>query len=326
MKLKLPKKYLNWKVLPLLVVATAAMGSLFIFSTNQPPKAEAPMPLPMSGLVPRNPNFCGEAVPMTDPEVVERFERDFILNAYDYATMTMIIKRLNRWKAIMTQILREEGVPEDFLYLMVAESAVRNATSIAGAQGYWQFMPQTGRDHGLYQDTYIDERNHPIKSTRAACAYLKRSYAQFHSWTLAAASYNMGSGGVDYNQKSQGVTNYYDIYMNEETSRYVFRILAFKYILQEPEKYGYHIPMNERYEPLAYRTVTVTRSIDDLVAFAKKEGTNFKTLVWMNPWIKRYQLPVLPGKSYELWLPVQRPRVAPYTPPADADTTPPRTE
>ncbi|MFN8923580.1 MAG: lytic transglycosylase domain-containing protein [Sphingobacteriia bacterium] len=285
--------------------------------------ARATGPLALGELMPDQPNFCGEPVPIQDPEVRERFDREFMLNVYDYATITMILKRLERWKKPMLEILTQYDVPADFLYLMVAESAVRNATSLAGAQGYWQFMPQTGLDYGLIQNAYVDERNHPLKSTRAACNYLKSSYKKFGSWTLAAASYNMGAGGVAYGQQSQCLQGFYHLYLNDETSRYLFRILAYKYILQHPEQYGYRVPPSERYQPLAYRTLAVTRSIDDLAAWARTQGLDYRTLNWYNPWLKSYSLPVAAGQRYELWLPLQQPRLGTYRPPADS-TPPPQ--
>ncbi|MBX3101655.1 MAG: lytic transglycosylase domain-containing protein [Bacteroidetes bacterium] len=307
-----PKRGIRLFSFSALLLVAGTLGTLFIFSSGSPGPGEGTGEKPAAfGQVqmPRQVDFCGETMPLQDEEVRERFEREMMITIYDFATTTMILKRLNRWEQPMRQILREEGVPEDFIYLMVAESAVRNATSLAGAQGYWQFMPQTGRDFQLRQDAFMDERNHPLKSARAACRYLKESYRQFNSWTLAAASYNMGAGGLSYNMRSQAQQNYYDLHLNQETSRYIFRIAAFKYVLRNPEKYGYHVPMKDRYTPPATRVVRVNQTTN-LVKFAADHGTTYKMIMWLNPWLNGLELPVRTGESWELLVPVAKPRIS----------------
>jgi hypothetical protein len=319
-----PKKGLKLYTFGALLLLGGTMGSLFIFSSEAPAPAGGEA---VSGIgapaLPTQVDFCGEAMPLHDEEVRERFEREMMITIYDYATTGMIIKRLHRWEPAMRQILKEEGVPEDFLYLMVAESAVRNATSVAGAQGFWQFMPQTGRDFQLRQDAFIDERNHPLKSCRAACRYLKESYRAFGNWTLAAAAYNMGAGGLSYNMRTQRQQSYYDLHLNQETSRYVFRIVAFKYVLRNAEQYGYRIAVKDRHTAPATKVVTVTQSTD-LVEFAATHGTNYKTIMWLNPWLRGMELPVRPGERWDVLVPIAKPRIGRPAVPDDSSDTPPQ--
>lgn len=254
--------------------------------------------------IPEDINFAGEKVPMEDVFVQESLEQELILNALAQPATVLYIKRANRWKKEMTEILRNQGIPEDFFYLMIAESGVRNATSYQGAQGYWQFMPATAKECGLEVSGAVDERNDPIKSTYAACKYLKRAYGKFKSWTIVAASYNMGMGGIGYSMLKQQNNNYHELYLNAETARYVYRILAYKMILNNPERYGYRISPSELYQPVPTRKIPVSTTIPNLVTFAKKHNTTFKHLKLLNPWLEQENLPIAPGKTYVLQVPL----------------------
>jgi hypothetical protein len=199
--------------------------------------------------------------------------------------------------------LRINGVPDDFKYLCVAESALQNQTSKAGAVGFWQFMKGTAPSFGLYIDNEVDERYNPEKSTDAACAYLKQAYNKFGNWTAAAASYNCGMGGYNGNLSSQGVTSFYDVLLPEETMRYIFRIAALKYILSDPAKLGFFLNDDDVYHPWNVKKVTITYGIGDLIQYAKNKGTNYKMLKYLNPWMREKFLNNPKGRTYTVLLP-----------------------
>lgn len=257
---------------------------------------------------PNDLNFAGEIVPLHDFDVQERLDKELIRYIYYHSATIMNIKRAARWQPEMTRILRSNGVPEDFFYLCVAESHLTNATSPAGAKGFWQFMKGTADGYGLEVSSQVDERYDPIKSTYAACKYLKDAHRKFKNWTLVAASYNMGMGGVQKQLDRQKVDSYYDLYLNQETAAYVFRILAIKTVLENPESYGFKIRKEQMYSPLRYKTVTVESDIEDMVAFAQEHGTTYKMLKVMNPWILGDELAVGRDsegnpKSYKIQIP-----------------------
>ena len=203
------------------------------------------------------------------------------------------------------EVLRNQGIPEDFYYMMLCESAVRNLTSPAGAKGYWQFLDKTARQYGLQVDLFVDERLNPMNSTLAACNYLKDARQLFGNWTLVAASYNMGMSGLQNNISAQKAYTYYDLYLNAETSRYVFRIIALKLIMNNPEKYGFKVSASDLYNTFPCRTLNVTGPIFDLVGFAKENGTSYKTLRNLNPWLINTSLPAKGNRKYEIVIPAR---------------------
>jgi membrane-bound lytic murein transglycosylase D len=255
--------------------------------------------------IPTEVDFAGEPTPLLITDVRERFERELIVNANLDASTLLIIKRANRFFPIIEPILARYGVPDDFKYLAVAESGLMNAVSPAGARGVWQFMPDTAREKGMEVNDAVDERYHLEKSTEAACRYLLEAKAKFGSWTLAAASYNGGLAGVNRQIEFQKESNYYDLLLTDETARYVFRILALKEIMKNPELYGFHIQPHELYQNLAVRTVTVDTAITDLASFAKMQGVNYKVLKLHNPWLRDRKLPARGGKTYVLQIPTE---------------------
>ncbi|RIJ42048.1 lytic transglycosylase domain-containing protein [Pontibacter oryzae] len=257
----------------------------------------SPPPLPTAM------SFAGEPVPLHIPDVAERLDRELLVNSYLHATTMLGLKRMQRYVPEIRAMLRDNNVPEDFIYLALAESLFGHVTSPAGAAGFWQLMPETARGYGLTVNKEVDERFHVQKATVAAIRYLKTARARFGSWTNAAASYNRGMAGLDRALDRQGVESYYDLYLNDETSRYMFRILALKEVLGNPQKYGFDLAEENGYQPLPYREMEVKSSISDLPAFAKAQGTNYKTLRLYNPWVKGYQLTVPDGKQYVLALP-----------------------
>lgn len=259
----------------------------------------SPPPLPASL------NFAGEPVPLHLPDVAERLDRELLVNSYLHATTLLGLKRMQRYVPEIKALLIENGIPEDFIYLALAESLFGHVTSPAGAAGFWQLMPDTARGYGLIVNGEVDERFHVQKSTLAAVRYLKSAKKRFGTWTNAAASYNRGMGGLDRAFEKQGVSSYYDLYLNDETWRYMFRILALKEVLGNPQKYGFELPEEQGYHPLKVRPVLVTSSIPDLPSYALQQGTNYKTLRFYNPWIKDYKLTVPKGKEFILALPAK---------------------
>lgn len=268
-------------------------------------KANALKPVFTSPPVPAAMNFAGEPVPLDVPDVAERLDRELLVNSHLHATTLLGLKRMQRYVPEITALLKENGIPEDFIYLALAESLFGHVTSPAGAAGFWQLMPDTARGYGLIVNDEVDERFHAQKATLAAVQYLKRAKERFGSWTNAAASYNRGMAGLDRALERQGVSSYYDLYLNDETSRYVFRILALKEVLGNPGKYNFDLPADHGYQPLPSRTVKITSTLPDLPAYALEQGTNYKTLRLYNPWIKGYKLTVSQGREYELQLPAE---------------------
>ena len=253
----------------------------------------------------KNIDFAGERVPLEIIDVQERLDRELVVNINLHSSTTLSIKRANRFFPIIEPILKRHGIPNDFKYLCVIESGLANATSPAGAKGFWQFMPETAKEYNLEVSCTVDERLDVVKATEAACAYLKKAYAKFGNWTAVAAAYNRGMAGIERQQIAQGVTDYYDMFLNEETSRYVFRILALKEIMSHPDKYGYVFSKNELYHPIKTKTITVNNSIDNLQTWALEQGVNYKLLKLHNPWLIDTSLIVNGNKSYDVQIPTE---------------------
>jgi hypothetical protein len=217
--------------------------------------------------------------------------------------MIFYIKRANRWFPIIEPILKENNIPDDFKYLAVIESGLLNVTSPSGAKGFWQFMPTTAADYKLEVNEFVDERLHLVKSTQAACEYLQSAYNIYGNWTLAAASYNMGKTGLLTALQTQKVNNYYDLLLNPETARYVYRIIAVKYIISNPKEYGFSIPDVNLYPTYETKIVEVSESIESLVDFAITNKTNYKTIKLLNPWLINQSLIIKGNKTYQILLP-----------------------
>ena len=278
----------------------SALGLLFIAAISDSPLVHSVVVAPA---IPSHMSLAGEEVPMEDFGVREALDRELIINTYRHSSTILYLKRASRWFPVMEEILAEEGVPDDFKYLCVIESGMSQAVSPAGASGFWQFMKKTAPEYGLEVSTTVDERYHVEKATRAACQYLKESYELFGSWSLAAASYNMGRAGVTKRLKEQGVEEYWDLHLNEETARYVYRMLAVKRVLSSPESFGFKLRESDLYKPYAYRTITIEESIADLSAFALENGSNLHELKSLNPWLRKKNLDVGPTQVYEVYLP-----------------------
>lgn len=252
---------------------------------------------------PSDVDFAGEKAPLKIADVRERFDRELLVNANLHSSTILIIKRANRAFPIIEPILKQYGVPDDFKYLAVIESALVNAVSPSGAKGVWQFMPETAKEKGMEVNDIVDERYHLQKSTEAACKYLLVAKEKFGSWTLAAASYNGGMTGVNNKITEQQVANYYDLLLTDETSRYVFRILALKEIMKNPSLYGFDISKFELYENLPTKKIEIDSTIIDLALFAKAQGINYKILKIHNPWLRDKKLINPNRKKYEIEIP-----------------------
>ena len=248
-------------------------------------------------------NFSGEEVPTFMADVQERLDKEMITNMNYHTNTTLVIKRANKVFPIIEPILAKYGVPDDFKYLAVIESSLVNAVSPAGARGVWQFMPATAKEKGMEVSDEVDERYHLEKSTEAACKYLLVAKEKFGSWTLAAASYNGGMNGISKKMEEQQVDNYYDLLLTEETSRYVFRILALKEIMKNSDKYGFRIPNEALYYAIPTKKIVIDSSITDLAKFAKTQGVNYKILKIHNPWLRDKKLTNNSRKKYEIEIP-----------------------
>lgn len=246
--------------------------------------------------------FCGETVLIDNFDMEERLDKELIVNTYFHSSTVQIIKRAHRYFPMIEPILKEEGVPDDLKYLAVIESALSQATSRTGAKGFWQFMPAAATEHGLKMNREVEERYHIEKSTHAACVYLKRAQRKFDNWINTCASYNCGVGGLNQQIESQGTNDFFELYLNKETSRYIFRALALKLILENPEKYGFFPDEMELYEPVDVRYVEVDSSIPNLSVWARKNGSNLRMLKVLNPWLISNSLTVGSG-SYQIALP-----------------------
>lgn len=245
-------------------------------------------------------DFAGETTPLQIIDVHERLDRELLINANLDATTALIIKRANRVFPIIEPILKQNNVPDDFKYLAVIESGLINAVSPSGAKGVWQFMPDTAKECGMEVNEIVDERYHLEKSTEAACKYFLQAKEKFGTWTMAAASYNGGINGLNKKIEEQKVTSYYDLGLTEETSRYVFRILALKEIMKEPAKYGFSLYTTDLYAPIPTKIVQVDSTINDLTNFAKSQGINYKILKIHNPWLRDKKLLNPDKKKYEI--------------------------
>lgn len=253
--------------------------------------------------IPEDLNFAGEIVPFDDPEIMERVDREFLVNTYWQSNALLLMKRANKYFPIIEPILAKNGIPDDFKYLAVAESGLDNVVSPAGAAGFWQIMKTTGKEYGLEVNENIDERYHIEKATEVACDYLKKSKQKFGTWTLAAASYNAGSYGIQKYMNAQEVDAYYDLLLGQETGRYVFRILAIKEILSHPSKYGFDIAKEDMYTQVPTFKVEVDVPVTNFAEFAKQYEINYKILKRHNPWLREPNLNNNSRKKYIIEIP-----------------------
>ncbi|MFA0961781.1 lytic transglycosylase domain-containing protein [Roseivirga sp. BDSF3-8] len=275
---------------------------------QQVPLADKPFDIVNTYDLPDNLTFAGEVVPLEDPDVRERLDREIYTNLYYHSSTISILKSANRWMPAIEKILAENNIPDDFKYLALIESGLKNVVSPAGATGFWQLRDITAKELGLEVNVEVDQRYDPIKSTEAAAKYLNKSYAKFGSWTNAAASYNIGMYGLDKRLKDQRVISYYDLLLNEETSRYLFRALALKEIYENRAKYGYDFPSDHMYGNEDLRVVTIDHDVKNFVDYAIDLGINYKILKQYNPWLRGRSLTVSKGNSYQILVPRNPPQ------------------
>ncbi len=259
--------------------------------------------------IPESMELFGEPVPLQYFDVWESFDRELLVNTYWQSQTLIFIKRANRYFPLIEPILKEYGIPDDFKYLALAESGLTNAISPANAVGYWQFLRGTARDYGLEVTDEVDERYHLERSTEAACRFLLESYTRYGSWTMAAASYNAGRRGINNQINIQKEHDYYNLLLNEETQRYIFRILAIKTILENPSAYGFHLRDTDLYPPVEWFEVQVDSQVTDFADFAREFNTNYKILKYLNPWLRRPYLTNRSAKSYGIRLPAENARL-----------------
>jgi len=253
--------------------------------------------------IPEDLNFANERVPQEDPEIMERVDREFLVNTYWQSNALLLMKRAHKYFPVIEPLLSKNGIPDDFKYLAVAESGLQNVVSYAGATGFWQIMKATGREYGLEINDNVDERYHLEKSTEVACRYLQKYKDKYGSWTLAAAAYNAGPGSINKFMGIQQANDYYDLLLGEETGRYVFRILAIKEILSNPAKYGFDIENDDLYNAVPTFNVVVDKPVQNFADFAQEYEINYKILKRHNPWLREPHLNNASGKIYTLEIP-----------------------
>jgi hypothetical protein len=253
--------------------------------------------------LPKDLSFANERVPVNLPDIRERVDREFLVNTYWQSNGFLMFKRANKYFPLIEKILKEEGVPLDFKYLAVIESGLTNVVSPAGAAGFWQIMKATGREYGLEVNGNVDERYHLVKSTYVACKYLKDAKKKLGTWTLAAAAYNGGMNGISRRLSKQQVSSYYDLLLGSETSRYVPRIIALKYIFSDPKKFGFNFEEKDLYNYIPTKKVQVDSVISSMANFSKHFGINYKILKIHNPWLREGHLNNKSRRKYEIEIP-----------------------
>lgn len=256
--------------------------------------------------IPYSMTFAGKKVDLDATDMWERLDRELTAMSYTHGNTLLGIKRANKYFPVMAPILKRNGVPADIIYLAVIESTLNpRALSPAKAGGMWQFMPSTAKEYGLEVNDYVDERYDIEKATEAACRYLKNAYAKYGNWESVAASYNGGMARITNELVAQQVNSAYDLYLADETMRYMFRLLAMKLIMENPQAYGFRLTSDQLYQPVEYTTVEVSAPVDDWATWAKGQGIDYVTLRENNPWIRAKSLPNKTGKTYRVKIPTK---------------------
>lgn len=255
--------------------------------------------------VPKKMTFAGEPVPLDKPDIYERLDRELLVNTYWQSNALLLIKRANKFFPIIEPLLKKHNLPDDFKYLCVAESALIQVPSYKGAAGYWHFLPGTAREYGLEVNKNVDERYNLELSTKVAAEYLKKSKERFGTWTLAAAAYNAGNARIGKRLQEQKVVDYYDLLLNVETGRYIFRILALKEIMTNPKKYGFLFEKEDLYTYPKVKEIVIDTPIEDIADFAKQYNLTYKELKLVNPWLRETKLNNKSRKKYTIKIPIQ---------------------
>lgn len=293
------------------VLFTTALFSIQGFTGKEgTPAIPSRMPsLNQSFNMPAQLEFAGEIVPIHNFDTRESLDKELLVNGYWHSRTLMVLKRSKRHFEVIEPILKKYGVPDDFKYLAMAESGLENVISPAKAVGVWQILESTAKEYGLEVNSAVDERYDLEKSTELACKYLLQSYKQFGSWAIAAATYNAGRNGLENQINKQKTSNYYDLLLNDETARYVFRLIAHKLITENPSDFGFQLEDSDYYPVIATHQVEVNSEISNITDFAAQHSTNYKIIKAFNPWLRQNNLPVRPGKVYHITIPNEGERV-----------------
>jgi membrane-bound lytic murein transglycosylase D len=294
-----------------IALLATALGIVLLFSfhpnarTEEPEKEVIPYsPMHKGVVIPDTLTFAGEVVPLHYFDIRESLERELLVNGYFHSQTIRLMKLAPRYFSVIEPILKEKGLPGDFKYLAVAESNLDpKAVSPAGAVGMWQFLSSTAREYGLEVSREVDERYHVEKSTVAACDYLKNAHEKFGSWSMAAAAYNAGRSFIVKQIERQKNNHYFDMLLGEETERYLFRILALKLVMENPEAYGFFLPENEKYPIIPTTEIEIRGPVEHFADFALEQGTNYKILKMFNPWLRENYLTNPSGKKYIIRIP-----------------------
>ena len=249
--------------------------------------------------------FAGCPLPLERVGVRERMEKELLIGTFRHSSSLLTLKRSGRWFPLIEPILVDSGVPVDFKYLSVIESGLANAVSPSDARGFWQFMEPAAKEFGLRVDRDVDERYHVEKATRAACAYLNEAHRRYGDWILAAASYNMGMSGLSRRLEKQHGDSYWDLMLNEETARYIYRLYATKQVMESPESHGFILAAGDWYAPIPGRDTIVVDTVNDLADFAGDAGVSYNALKTLNPWLRSEKLPIPDNHYYVIRLPLR---------------------
>jgi len=305
----LKRKSLSW-LYPVMYFTGAFLIAGVIFSmqgfTNKAASDAFPSRMPSlneSFSLPEELEFAGETVPISNFDTRESLDRELLVNGYWHSRTLMVLKKSKRYFRVIEPILKKYGIPDDFKYLAMAESGFENVVSPAKAVGVWQLLEGTAKEYGLEVNTDVDERYNLEKSTEAACKYLHESHDTYGNWTMAAATYNAGRKGLDNQIDKQNTSNYYDMLLNDETARYVFRLIAHKLITENPDSYGFHLEEQEYYPVISTHQLKVDTAIANIAVFASRQSTNYKIIKHFNPWLRQNYLPDRPQKTYYIDVP-----------------------
>ncbi len=286
----------------------AALGSSAFQTTAEPLPGNSMQQDAFSAVIspeiPTSVNLCGSKINLDRNDMYERFDRELTSLMYSHGSTLLTLKRANKYFPVIAPILKANGVPADLIYLACAESSLNpRAYSPAKAAGLWQFLASTAKQYGLEVNDEIDERYNIEKATAAACRYLKKGLEKYGDWPTVMASYNAGMARISGELDKQIADNSFDLFLNDETSRYVFRIMALKAILENPSAYGYQINPDQLYRSTDCRTVNVTGPVEDWAAWANKQGISYAQLKEENPWIRARSLTNKSGKTYKVKVP-----------------------
>lgn len=299
------RRFITITLAALTIAAAHAQLKTEYQSTNSRGNANAVFNVTANPDIPMSVNFAGEKVSFDRLDMAERLDRELTSIIYGQTSTLLCFKRANRYFPALARILKEQNVPLDFLYLACTESTMDPlAYSQSHAAGLWQLLAATAKQYGLEVTDEVDERYDPERSTLAACKYLKAAYSKYGNWPTVAASYNAGMGKISNELSKQGVSSSFDLQLVSETSRYVFRIIAFKLIFENPKRYGYRLRSNQLYQPVNCKTVEVTSSVASWISWAKQQGITYAQLREANPWIRSSKLTNASGKTYKVRVPI----------------------